>query len=206
MLFSKVNFSLDESLIICSHDESISVVDWESGSSETWIDSNNEGDESAEESITAFCVHPNGSELTISTRRGLLKNYRLSDKECLRVIRGHHMPVTYMAYDSSGSFVATASADRSVRVWDIHGGFCTHSFKDHTDVVQRVMFHEIKGNLSVFSSSDDTTLRVFDLVSQKCLACFREHMSLPTSFCFNSVGSIFASVGRDKVCAMYGRI
>ena len=29
------------------------------------------------------------------------------------------------------SYVATASADRTVKVWDLQGGFCTHSFTGH---------------------------------------------------------------------------
>jgi U3 small nucleolar RNA-associated protein 13 len=37
-----------------------------------------------------------------------------------------------MAVDASGGYVATASADKTVRVHDIQGGFCTHKFSGHT--------------------------------------------------------------------------
>ncbi len=37
-----------------------------------------------------------------------------------------------MAVDTSGGLLASASADRSVRVWDTDGGFCTHVFTGHT--------------------------------------------------------------------------
>lgn len=36
-----------------------------------------------------------------------------------------------MAVDASGGYVATASADRSVKVWDLAGGYCTHNFVGH---------------------------------------------------------------------------
>ncbi len=36
-----------------------------------------------------------------------------------------------LACDSSGGLLASAGADRSVRVWDVDGGFCTHAFTGH---------------------------------------------------------------------------
>ena len=33
-----------------------------------------------------------------------------------------------------GTLVVTGSSDRSVKVWDIARGYCTHSFKDHTGI------------------------------------------------------------------------
>lgn len=45
--------------------------------------------------------------------------------------QGHRAPIADMAVDSTGALLATASADRSVRVWDIDGGFCTHNFTGH---------------------------------------------------------------------------
>jgi WD40 repeat protein len=36
-----------------------------------------------------------------------------------------------MAVDGSGGLLATAGADKSAKVWDVEGGFCTHSFTGH---------------------------------------------------------------------------
>ena len=46
-------------------------------------------------------------------------------------MQGHRAPVPHMAVDSSGGLLATAGADKSAKVWDIEGGFCTHSFTGH---------------------------------------------------------------------------
>ena len=46
-------------------------------------------------------------------------------------IQGHRAPVAHMAVDGSGGLLATASADKSAKVWDVEGGFCTHSFTGH---------------------------------------------------------------------------
>ena len=183
------------------HDEGVSSLNWVSGLGTSWLKLD---DSDSRESITSFCLHPNGTEVTVATRLGLIKQYRISDKACLRTIRGHKMPVLAMAYDPSGNFVATGSADRSVRVWDINGGFCTHSFKDHSDIVQRVSFDPNATSLRLFSCSDDNTIRVYDLVSQQCVGCFKDHMSLPTAISVSFDGKLLASVSRDKVRSCSG--
>lgn len=47
------------------------------------------------------------------------------------MLQGHRAPVLHMAVDGSGGLLASASADKSAKVWDIDGGFCTHSFTGH---------------------------------------------------------------------------
>ncbi len=46
-------------------------------------------------------------------------------------LQGHRAPVADLACDASGGMLASAGADRSVRVWDVDGGFCTHAFTGH---------------------------------------------------------------------------
>lgn len=56
-------------------------------------------------------------------------------------MQAHDAPVANMVLDSSGGLLATASADKSVLVWDVDGGFCTHAFRGHKGIVTSVVFH-----------------------------------------------------------------
>ena len=58
-----------------------------------------------------------------------------------------------------------------LQVWDLQGGFCTHSFSGHGGVVLRVAFHPKQ--LLLFSASDDSEVRVWDLVEKKCTAVLK---------------------------------
>eukprot|EP00955_Chlamydomonas_euryale_P056573 356470-Chlamydomonas_euryale.AAC.4 len=96
----------------------------------------------------------------------------LESGEVVRTWRPHKSPVADLAVDASGGYLATASADRSVKVWDLAGGYCTHSFAGgHAGVVLTVRFHP-KQHL-LFSGGDDAEVRVWDLVEKRCVATFK---------------------------------
>ncbi len=58
-----------------------------------------------------------------------------------------------------------------MKVWDLQGGFCTHSFTGHSGVVLRVLFHPKQ--LMLFSGGDDSEVRVWDLVEKNCTATLK---------------------------------
>jgi WD40 repeat protein len=86
-------------------------------------------------------VNPNDEvNVVIATETFLLQHYKFNDnyttKELIRSIKGHNMPILCMAYDATGTLVATGCADRNVRVFDIDKGYCTHNYKEHNDIVR----------------------------------------------------------------------
>ena len=133
---------------MCIYDDDLKLVDVVTGERTNQLaDPAVAGDaEAGGEVVTCFCMHPNGTEVVVATQNFLLRHWRLGaepggNNECLRAIRGHTMPVQCMVYDPTGTLVATGSADRTVRVWDIERGYCTHHFRDHLDVVRSLLFH-----------------------------------------------------------------
>ena len=112
------------------------------------------------------------------------------------------MPILCMSYDPSGTLIATGSADKTVKVYDIEKGHCTHLFRSHSDVIQRLYFHPDLNQLKLFSSSDDHSICVYDLRDSECIAIYKEHYRLPTSLSITDNGYILASGGKDKVRIM----
>ncbi|KAL8730420.1 MAG: hypothetical protein Q9166_004058 [cf. Caloplaca sp. 2 TL-2023] len=60
----------------------------------------------------------------------------------LRTLKPHSTPVITIAIDSSGTLLATGSADGFVKVWDIRGGFVTHTLRGHNGVISALHFFE----------------------------------------------------------------
>lgn len=72
------------------------------------------------EPITALAVSPDCKTLVCASRSLLCKTYDLTTGAALRSWRGHKAPIADMAFDASAGYIATASADRSVKVGVLH--------------------------------------------------------------------------------------
>lgn len=96
-----------------------------------------------EDNFTAFAVDPDGKVLVTSAQSQLISTWDLTDGLLFKIVawnlnraspggkkikswKGHPLPVLTMEVDPTGTLVATGSADRTVRVWDIEKGHLTH--------------------------------------------------------------------------------
>ena len=82
--------------------------------------------------------------------------------------------------------MATASADRTVRLWSLNPDYECQKFvtlKSHEDVVNCVEFHPM--GLHVASGSHDLTWRLWDLEKKKNCSC-RKVMQDPSIACLSN--------------------
>lgn len=232
-------------VLACMFEENIKLMDWMTGRHDlTLLD---EADENREK-LSVFAMHPNGRELVAATVTGLLRHWSanhpeegesdgateatgvLSKWRSIRGIKAHNMPILCLAYDPSGTLVASGSADRSVKVWDVERGYCTHNFKGHKDIVQLVRFHispshcstasssssaaaaaaaageeDASSTLRLYSTGHDCTVKVYDLEGSKCVASHKNHLSTATALDTAAASGqehLLVSAGRDKVRAL----
>lgn len=61
----------------------------------------------------------------------------------LRTLKPHTAPVVVAAVDSTGTLLATGGADGVVKVWDIRGGFITHTFHGHSGIISALHFFQV---------------------------------------------------------------
>lgn len=66
----------------------------------------------------------------------------------LRTLKPHESPVTTVAVDRSGTLIATGGADSVIKIWDIRGGYLTHTFRGHNGVISVLHFFQVTGSES----------------------------------------------------------
>eukprot|EP00770_Monocercomonoides_exilis_P012114 MONOS_12056.1-p1 / transcript=MONOS_12056.1 / gene=MONOS_12056 / organism=Monocercomonoides_exilis_PA203 / gene_product=WD repeat-containing protein SAZD / transcript_product=WD repeat-containing protein SAZD / location=Mono_scaffold00640:26272-29360(+) / protein_length=1000 / sequence_SO=supercontig / SO=protein_coding / is_pseudo=false len=86
-----------------------------------------------------------------------------------------------VAFHPTSVFMATASADCSIRVWEICRSVCTHSFRTHSDVVNFVSFCPNPSLYYLCSASLDRTVCVHGMQENKTLFRFEGHTSPATA-------------------------
>ena len=66
----------------------------------------------------------------------------LINARLIKTLKPHTAPVVTTAIDGTGTLIATGGADGAVKVWDIRGGYATHTFRGHGGVISAIHFFE----------------------------------------------------------------
>ncbi|KAI0011162.1 U3 small nucleolar RNA-associated protein [Xylariaceae sp. FL0662B] len=103
------------------------------------------------ELICTLTLTPSGSHLIICSRSLSMRIYSLQkspstdliEPQLVRTLKPHTTPVVVLAVDRSSTLLATGGTDGSIKVWDINGGYVTHTFRGPSVLVSALHFFEI---------------------------------------------------------------
>lgn len=142
--------------------------------------------------------------------------------ELLRTLKPHATPVVVLAIDQTSTLLATGAADGVVKVWDILGGYVTHTFRGPNVLVSALHFFELinKDNPTGISSrnrrrksndeeeagkgfrlasgSQDGKVRIWDLHKRNLATVLDSHVSDVTSLDYSVDENALLTASRDK--------
>jgi WD40 repeat protein len=106
-----------------------------------------------------------------------------------------------IAFTADGRFALFASADKSLRLWDVEGGHETRRFVGHSASVWSVALSP--NGKQALSGSMDTTVRLWDVESGSELKRFDGHEGLVTAVAFSPDGKQALSGGFDHQLVLW---
>ena len=106
-----------------------------------------------------------------------------------------------VAFSPNGKQLASASFDRTVKVWDAVTGQETRTLKGHTNWVNSVAFSPDGKRLA--SASSDRTAKVWDAVTGQETLTLKGHTGHVMGVAFSPNGQRLASASRDKTAKVW---
>ncbi|KAF8819542.1 WD domain, G-beta repeat-containing protein [Cardiosporidium cionae] len=150
--------------------------------------------------VTSVLFHPIFQLLITASEDGTVKiwNYEKEDGYLERSLNDHTDSVNNLDLDESGKWLASASSDLLIIIWDFTTYECVRTLAGHDAAVSGVKF--VFSGEKLFSCSKDKTVKLWDTQSGYCLRTFTSHTEWVRSIAVPPIANtkLFASAGSDK--------
>ncbi|MEH2226107.1 nSTAND1 domain-containing NTPase [Nostoc sp.] len=119
----------------------------------------------------------------------------------VNTLEGHSRPVNSIAYSPNGKQLASASADNTIKIWDVSNGQLLKTLTGHSSPLNSVTYSPNGQQLA--SASADNTIKIWDVSSGQLLKTLTGHSSPVNSVAYSPNGKQLASASADNTIKIW---
>lgn len=156
--------------------------------------------------VRCLSFNPDGKLIVCGCNDHKLRVWKLNKKnkwELDKTLPGHKNWIWSVAFHRSGLFFASASEDRTIRLWNINESDISLNkiLNEHTNMIYSVAFSADGKVLA--SGSGDHTVKLWDVETGKCLQTLKGHTRWVWSVSFSADGKVLASGSSDHTVKLW---
>eukprot|EP00835_Amoeboradix_gromovi_P005761 NODE_579_length_6479_cov_0.371160.p3 type:complete len:455 gc:universal NODE_579_length_6479_cov_0.371160:2677-4041(+) len=120
--------------------------------------------------------------------------------KCINRLTGHHQPITGVQFSPDGRYIASASFDKCIKIWNNKGEYL-YNLRGHVGRVYQIAFSA--DSRLLISASQDSTCKVWSLVKQKLSMDLPGHLDQIYGVDWSPIGNYAVSGGKDKLVKIW---
>ena len=146
--------------------------------------------------LAALSISPSKSKLAVGANGGQVAVLNLLSGAVDRTCSGHWSRVSSLSFSPDDRWLASASWDRSIRLWDMRTRRDEgYSLDGHNLWVSSVLFSP--DSRTIFSASGDRTIRIWDVGTRQMRFTLRDHEAPLHGLDLSSDGNLLVAGGHD---------
>merc|ERR1711974_448283 len=167
---------------------------------------------------TVYAVKLAGHLLVSGSADRTVKVWDVRTGELLNSLEGHTGSISSLAIirSASSSFstsssssssssapspiIASASFDKTIKLWNLYTGECVGTLEGHTDFVTCV---RAVGDRTLVSASNDKTVKVWDLERRECVRTLTGHTEWVNAVAVEPNGHVVVSLSKDRTIKVW---
>ncbi|MCG6133398.1 MAG: DnaJ domain-containing protein [Nostoc sp. LLA-1] len=159
------------------------------------------------EAVLSVAISPNGKQIISGSVERKISRWQLDTKQYHRTFSylnspySHNGFVNSLAYSADGKIVASASTDKTLRIWGGYTGTLKRTLNGHTNTVLSVA---ISPDCQILvSGSADKSIRFWDLQTGQQRCILNQHSAAVNTVIISSDGQTLISGSTDKTIKLW---